>query len=82
MFDPPLDPRTAELAGGNLTIEEAQRRGRDAADDHIVSIVDDRTATDPHEQITVATSDAGLRARLPDHVTVIGVGRFRELIGY
>ncbi len=79
VFDPPVDSSTSELAGGNLSVEEAPRRGRNAADDHIVDLVD--RAADGI-RITVVTSDRGLRQRLPDSVDVIGAGRFRDVIGY
>jgi hypothetical protein len=94
VFDAPVEHATAELAGGNLVIVEAPRRGRDAADDHIVELAsspvaeilenddpaaDDQITDDP---VTVVTSDRGLRRRLPADVAVMGVGRFRELIGY
>ena len=81
VFDAPVPETTAMLAGGNLTIDEAPRRGRNAADDHIVALVTDALE---HElpAITVVSSDKGLRQRLPDVVHVVGVGHFRELIGY
>lgn len=79
VFDAPVPDSTLQLAGGNLLIEQASRRGRDAADDHIVDLVGTIGAG---TQITVVTSDKGLRQRLPDSVDVMGVGRFRELIGY
>jgi len=79
VFDPPLAPETMNLAGGNLTIDVATRRGRDAADDHIVELA--RAIVAP----CVVTSDRGLRHRLveqSDAVRIVGVGRFRDLIGY
>ena len=80
VFDAPVAPATLELAGGNLTIEAAARRGRDAADDQIVERARDIAAP------RVVTSDRGLRRRLVeqsgDAVEVIGVTRFREMIGY
>lgn len=80
VFDAPVAPTTLELAGGNLTIEAAARRGRDAADDQIVERARDIAAP------RVVTSDRGLRRRLVeqsgDAVEVIGVTRFREMIGY
>ena len=79
VFDAPVPESTAMLAGGNLRIEEAPRRGRNAADDHIVDLVDDASVDD---ELTVVTSDKGLKQRLPHHVQVIGSGRFRELISY
>jgi predicted RNA-binding protein with PIN domain len=80
VFDAPVAAATAQLAGGNLDIVEAPRRGRDAADDDIVQRVDD--ADPAAAELTVVTSDRGLRRRLPDWVSVWGTGRFREMIGY
>ena len=80
VFDAPVDPATAELAGGNLAVVEAPRRGRDAADDEIARLVDDADPT--AAELTVVTSDRGLRRRLPAWVTVWGAGRFRDLIRY
>jgi len=76
VFDPPLADETALLAGGNLRIVEATRRGRDAADDEIVRIVADEGAT------IVVSSDRGLRSRLPPDVDLWGVTRFRDEIAY
>jgi len=80
VFDAPVASATLELAGGNLTIEAAARRGRDAADDQIVERARDIAAP------RVVTSDRGLRRRLVeqagDPVDIIGVTRFREMIGY
>ena len=80
VFDAPVASATLELAGGNLTIEAAARRGRDAADDQIVERARDMGAP------RVVTSDRGLRRRLVeqagDAVDIIGVTRFREMIGY
>ena len=39
VFDPPVDPATAQLGGGNLRIVEARRRGLDAADHEIAELV-------------------------------------------
>ena len=85
VFDAPVSPATLELAGGNLRIVEAPRRGRDAADDHIVDIVHDLHADDADSDpgaVRVVSSDRGLRGRLPASVDVMGVGRFRELVQY
>lgn len=82
VFDAPLDDAAARLAGGNLEVTEAHRRGRDAADDEIVELVVELAVADPVGAVTVVTSDRGLRARLPPEVDVIGVGRFRERVGY
>ena len=80
VFDAPVAPDTLELAGGNLTIESATRRGRDAADDRIVELAAEV------ETPCVVTSDRGLRRRLGEQsagaVEIVGVSRFRELIGY
>ena len=79
VFDAPVDGETVDLAGGNLAIEVAPRRGRDAADDHIVERA--REVVAPR----VVTSDHGLRQRLIDEnsaVEIVGVTRFRETIGY
>ena len=77
VFDAPVTPATEALGGGNLSIVEAPRRGRDAADDHIVELAD--AADVP---LRVVTSDRGLRRRLPHGVEIWGVGRFRDLIRY
>jgi predicted RNA-binding protein with PIN domain len=80
VFDAPVAPDTLELAGGNLTIESATRRGRDAADDRIVELAADVVMP------CVVTSDRGLRRRLVEEsagaVEIVGVSRFRGLIGY
>ena len=82
VFDAPVTAATARLAGGNLTIVEARRRGRNAADDEIVDLVGAIDAIETIEAVvTVVTSDRRLRDRLPEWVDVWGVGRFRELIG-
>ena len=78
VFDAPLDPSTAELAGGNLIIVQSERRGRDAADDDIAALA----ATAASARLIVVTSDRGLRRRLPHDAEVWGSGRFRDLIGY
>jgi predicted RNA-binding protein with PIN domain len=79
VFDAPVPESTLLLAGGNLAIVEAPRRGRNAADDHIVDLV---AASTDDGGLTVVTSDRGLRQRLPRTVHVVGAGRFRELVGY
>lgn len=79
VFDRPVPPKIRALGGGNLAVHEARRAGRNGADDHLVELV---AASERTEQLTVVTSDRGLRNRLPDHVEVIGAGRFRQMIGY
>jgi predicted RNA-binding protein with PIN domain len=80
VFDAPVASDTLELAGGNLRIEVAARRGRDAADDQIVEHAGELSSP------CVVTSDRGLRRRLVEGsggaADVIGVSRFREMIGY
>ena len=83
VFDAPVAESTATIAGGNLRIVEARRRGRDGADHEIVAIVDGHVSNHPDEaETTVVTSDRGLRARLPARVRIEGVGRFRNRVGY
>jgi hypothetical protein len=79
VFDGRPEPQVAEMAGGNLQVAFATRRGRDAADDRIVAIVHERFAAEP--DLTVVTSDRGLVARLPPGVAVEGAGRFRTRLG-
>jgi hypothetical protein len=81
-FDGPLPSTVADIAGGNLEIVEAQRRGRNAADDLIARLASEHVDVQPHVELTVVTSDTGLRDRLDPAVSVIGSGRFRALIGY
>jgi predicted RNA-binding protein with PIN domain len=80
VFDGPVDDSTVQLGGGNLRVEVATRRGRDAADDYIVELVAGL------HNARVVTSDKRLRERLTeccgDRVELTGVGRFRTLIGY
>lgn len=80
VFDGPVDDGTMELAGGNLRVEVATRRGRDAADDRIVELATEL------DDARVVTSDKRLRERLEqccgDRIELTGVGRFRALIGY
>jgi len=80
VYDGAAEPRLTELAGGRLTVTFATRRGRNAADDRIVELVED---LDAHGSggITVVTSDRGLSERLPPAVTREGAGRFRTRIG-
>ena len=79
VFDAPVAPATFELAGGNLTIVESRRRGRNAADDRIVEVVEDVYGREP--DLWVVTSDRGLADRLPPGVTIEGAGRFRTRLG-
>jgi hypothetical protein len=80
VFDRPAGDDTAQLAGGNLRIEMATRRGRDAADDRIVELATELDGA------RVVTSDRRLRQRLVEacghRVELTGVGRFRDMIGY
>ncbi|MCB0995072.1 MAG: hypothetical protein KDB21_08285 [Acidimicrobiales bacterium] len=81
VFDPPVSEATRGLAGGNLAIVEAARRGRNAADDDLVELAGERFGAGG-SAVVVVTSDRGLIGRLPSGVERMGVGRFRDLIGY
>lgn len=79
VFDRPVPERVLALAGGNLRIVAAARGGRNGADDTIA----ERAAADPDPaELTVVTSDHGLRARLPPAARVIGAGEFRTIVRY
>lgn len=80
VFDAPVSEATRLVVGGNLRIIEAPRRGRDAADDHLVELADDGVASGV--DVRVVTSDRGLRARLPAGIGVMGAQHFRAKIGY
>lgn len=89
VFDPPVAPSVLELAGGNLAVQAAPRRGRDAADHHLVALAEAAVAgdgadadTDLPVGVVVVSSDKGLIRRLPDGVARMGVGEFRQLVGY
>jgi predicted RNA-binding protein with PIN domain len=82
VFDQPVPESVLVLAGGNLRVVAAPRRGRDAADDEIARRAAEHVAESTVGELTIVTSDRGLRARLAPDVTVIGAGRFRGLIGY
>lgn len=77
VYDGRPEERLRRLAGGNLSVDFATRRGRDAADDRIVELVD---ADDDPRGLIVVTSDRGLRGRL-SAVTVVGAGTFRRRLG-
>lgn len=89
VFDPPVEQATLDLAGGNLRIEAASRRGRDAADDHLASLaraitadIEAENGADAEVSVVVVSSDKGLLRRLPPGVEPMGVSQFRRLIGY
>ena len=79
VFDGAPEPRLTQLAGGRLTVTFATRRGRNAADDRIVELVEDLAPEGGG--ITVVTSDRGLLERLPSGVMGEGAGRFRTRVG-
>jgi predicted RNA-binding protein with PIN domain len=76
VFDGRPQAALEELAGGNLAVTFARRSGRDAADDRIVELVEERFGAEP--ALTVVTSDRGLVGRLPPGVAVEGAGAFRR----
>lgn len=78
VFDRPQD-RLTEFAEGDLAIDFATRSGRDAADDRIVVLAEEKFAD--HPDLVVVTSDRGLAARLPPGVRVEGAGGFRRRVG-
>ena len=82
VLDAPVDAGTAMLAGGNLTVVEATRRGRNAADDEIVDLVESMLPEQLDVDVRVVTSDHGLRGRLPTGITIEGVATFRARVGY
>ena len=80
VFDGRADSRVLELAGGNLQIRYSGSSARDSADDVIVSEIHALTEAGATSQLIVATSDRGLRGRIPDSVEVIGGGRFLAMV--
>jgi predicted RNA-binding protein with PIN domain len=73
-----LDAGPAELAGRDkgVAVVLARRRGRDAADDEIVRLLE---AHDVPEEVTVATSDSNLAGRVRGlGAQVEGAKTFRE----
>jgi predicted RNA-binding protein with PIN domain len=79
VFDGAPSPELERHGGGLLTVAFATRTGRDAADDRIVELVEAAYAEVP--ELTVATSDKGLVARLPPGIAVEGAGAFRRRLG-
>lgn len=81
VFDGRSEERLTVLGGGNLTVEFARRRGRDAADDRIVELVEDALTERLPSEVTVVSSDRGLVDRLPPGVVTSGAGAFRRRLG-
>ena len=75
VFDGRPVAQVAVLAGGNLEVEFAPARKRDAADDLIVTRVEELFV---EPELTVVTSDKGLVGRLPPGVAVRSSGSFRR----
>jgi predicted RNA-binding protein with PIN domain len=67
--------RAALPAADRLSVQFAGRDARDAADDHIVALVE---AHGPAGDLTVVSADRGLIERLPPEVAVEGPARFLE----
>lgn len=86
VFDPPVSPSVLQLAGGNLAVQAAPRRGRDAADHHLVNLAEAAVEAAGEQgepvDVVVVSSDKGLIRRLPDGVARMGVGEFRRLVSY
>jgi uncharacterized protein YaiI (UPF0178 family) len=62
---------------GGVTVRYARRRGRDAADDRIVELLDDHPAGGPAGDVEVVTSDRGLADQAVRRgATVIGARTF------
>lgn len=78
VFDGAPVPAVTQLAGGDLWIEFAPRRGRDAADHRIVELAQQESALAAPRPLVVVTADRGLRARLPEGTAVEGPRRFLE----
>jgi hypothetical protein len=78
VFDRPEAAEALIEAGGNLTVEFAPWRSRNAADRHIVDRVEDAYVDEV--DLTVVTADRGLIARLPPGVGTVGPGRFLSLM--
>ncbi len=76
-----LDVPQRDLAPGEhggVLVRYATRRGRDAADDRIVELLDAETSTD----VEVVTSDRALARRARDRgARVIGAGAFLRQVG-
>lgn len=83
VYDGDPAPAIERSAGGHLRIAFAARRGRDAADDRIVQLVDEHLDAGPAAgaRTIVVTSDKGLVARLRSSVEVEGAGTFRRRLG-
>ncbi len=64
---------------GQVELRYAGHSAPDAADDDIVALAHDAVADGA---LTVVTSDAGLAARLPDAVDVVGARSFRRSMGF
>ncbi|HEX2415982.1 MAG TPA: NYN domain-containing protein [Thermoleophilaceae bacterium] len=75
-----FDGRPFELEpAGGVTIEFARRRGRDAADDDIVQLVE---GDEDPGSLTVVTSDGALSERVARAgARVLGAGEFRRRLG-
>ena len=73
-----FDGEPFDLPGGDgVEVRFAPRRGRDAADDEIARLV---ARSDEPGSLRVATSDAGLAARVEaGGARVVGAGEFRRL---
>ncbi len=73
VFDGPTDPVLEGRSRPGFAVRCSGSTAPDSADDLVVAIAEE-SFVDP--DLTVVTSDAGLVARLPPGITVVGAGRF------
>ena len=75
----PGDTDLGDGVHGGVVVRWARRRGRDAADDRLVELLDDDA--DPRS-LSVVTSDRALARRAQARgAAVVGAGAFRDLLG-
>jgi predicted RNA-binding protein with PIN domain len=82
VFDGPDRRGLSRQSRPGFEVRFAERSGRNAADDVIARLAEEAISTPQgaDERVTVVTSDAGLVARLPARVEVVGAGAFRRML--
>jgi hypothetical protein len=80
VFDGVADERVVALGGGNLAVVFSGSTARDSADDVIVDLARAVSGGERDSRVVVASSDRGLRARLPASVEVLGGGAFLRMV--